>query len=63
MSSCVNTDTNWSFRMLALLTGSLCRMPSFLNGYTPVVSDLLLFIKLQNFLGLVVLSSSSMLEI
>ena len=50
-------------RMLTLLTGLLCTMPSFVNGDTPVVSDLLLLIKLQNSLGLVVLSSSKLVPV
>ena len=67
MSSCVNTDTNWSFRMLALSSGSLCRMPSFLNGDTPVVSYYLCLINLHFLFffwgGGLVLSSSCMLQI
>ena len=49
----LNTDENWSFKMLALVVGSEYVKPSLaFNGATPVLSVLLLVMKLQNFLGL-----------
>ena len=49
-------------KMFALALLLLQSIPSFRRGATPVLSALLLLMKLQNRLGLLVLSSSSMSE-
>jgi hypothetical protein len=49
-SDVFNTDENWSFKMFALVVGSEYVRLAF-SGATPVLSVLLLVIKLQNFGG------------
>ena len=57
------TYVNWSFKMLAFVSVSLCKIPSLRRGATPVDSVRLPFMKLQNRLGLLALSSLSVSEI
>ena len=56
-SSDEKTDVIWSFNMFAFVAVSLCKIPSLHRGATLVDSVRLPLIKLQNLLGLLVLSS------
>ena len=57
------SDVNWSFSMSSFVVVSQCKIPSLRRGATPDDSVRLLLIKLQNLLGLLVLSSLNMLGV